>query len=161
VALYPKFQATLDADLEQSLAQVSDGRKRALGSAIGRAVADRILALRSGDGSDIQPAARFVFGKAPGNYQSTPPNFAKPQITEWSRGTPFTLLQANQFRPGPRDFAVDNVSFREASNTAPEPESVVLLGSGLLAAARWRKNHRCPIELRYPPLVHSWTSRAN
>jgi hypothetical protein len=42
-----------------------------------------------------------VFGNAAGDYQSTPPNFPKPQFSGWSHVTPFTLLQPNQFRPGP------------------------------------------------------------
>jgi membrane-associated phospholipid phosphatase len=58
------------------------------------------LALRNNDGSNAQPVP-YVFGNAPGNYQSTPPNFPKqPQFTYWSRVTPFALESANQFRPG-------------------------------------------------------------
>src|SRR5260370_21606061 len=48
----------------------------------------------------VEPA--YVFGNAPGDYQSTPPNFPpQPQFTHWSHVTPFTLEHANQFRPGP------------------------------------------------------------
>jgi hypothetical protein len=83
VALYPKFQATLDIQLQQSLAQVPDGPNKERGIAIGL-VAVQILALRSNDGSDVQPAP-FVFGKAPGEFQVTLPNFPKPQFTEWLR----------------------------------------------------------------------------
>jgi membrane-associated phospholipid phosphatase len=100
VRLYPKFQAALDTELERALAQVPDGANKGLGSSVGRLVADQILALRSADGSENQPAP-VVFGNAAGDYESTPPNFPKPQFSGWSHVTPFTLLEANQFRPGP------------------------------------------------------------
>lgn len=99
VTLYPTFQPTLDAQFQQALAQVSNVG-RAEGISIGKTVADQILALRSNDGSNAQPVA-YVFGNAPGDYQSTPPNFPKqPQFTHWSRVTPFALESADQFRPG-------------------------------------------------------------
>src|SRR5215469_1155544 len=99
VKLYPSFQATLDAQLQQALAQLPSGG-RSEGIRIGRTVADRILALRANDGSDAQPIP-YVFGNAPGDYQSTPPNFPnQPQFTHWSRVTPFALEAADQFRPG-------------------------------------------------------------
>ncbi len=101
VALYPSFKASLDAELLQSLAQVPDGDDKTIGIRIGQTVADKILALRSTDGSTSAPIP-YVFGNAPGDYQSTPPNFpSQPQFTHWSRVTPFALKQANQFRPGP------------------------------------------------------------
>src|SRR5580704_17785307 len=99
VKLYPNFQATLDAQLQQSLAQIPNTGK-ADGVSIGNTVANRILALRNNDGSNAQPIP-YVFGNAPGDYQSTPPNFPKqPQFTHWSRVTPFALESASQFRPG-------------------------------------------------------------
>src|ERR1700751_4304545 len=99
VKLYPSFQPTLDAQLQQALAQLPNGGK-ADGISIGNTVADRILALRSNDSSNA-PLIPYVFGNAPGDYQSTPPNFPKqPQFTHWSRVTPFALESANQFRPG-------------------------------------------------------------
>jgi len=101
VRLYPAFKAQLDGELQQSLAQIADGKEKTEGIAIGLAVADRILALRSNDGSNAPPIP-YVFGTAPGEYQSTPPNFPpQPQFTHWSHVTPFTLNRANQFRPGP------------------------------------------------------------
>ena len=103
VALYPAFQATLDNQLQQSLAAIPDGLDKTDGISIGRTVADQILALRSGDGSNASPIP-FVFTNppAPGAYQSTPPNFPnQPQFTHWSHVTPFALERANQFRPGP------------------------------------------------------------
>src|SRR6516164_9436728 len=98
--LYPNFQATLDGQLQQALAQLPNPGK-ADGVIIGNTVADRILALRNNDGSHAQPIP-YAFGTAPGDYQSTPPNFPpQPQFTHWSRVTPFVLNRANQFRPGP------------------------------------------------------------
>ena len=101
VTLYPLFRAQPDGQLQQSLAQVPDGAKKTDGVRIGHDVADSILARRSNDGSTAQPIP-FVFGNAPGDYQSTPPNFPpQPQFTHWSHVTPFALERANQFRPGP------------------------------------------------------------
>lgn len=89
LALYPAFKTNLDTELQKSLAQVADGREKTDGMAIGVAVADRILALRSNDGSNAPPIP-YVFGTAPGDYQSTPPNFPpQPQFTHWSHVTPF------------------------------------------------------------------------
>src|SRR5712672_1018039 len=100
ITLYPNFQTMLDAQLQQSLAQVPDGADKAEGISIGQAVANRILALRSNDGSASAPIP-FIFGTASGDYQSTPPNFPnQPQFTHWSRVNPFALESANQFRPG-------------------------------------------------------------
>ncbi len=99
VKLYPSFQPTLDAQLQQALAKIRNGGK-AEGISIGNTVADRLLALRTNDGSNAQPIS-YVFGSAPGDYKSTPPNFPKqPQFTHWSHVTPFALENANQFRPG-------------------------------------------------------------
>jgi hypothetical protein len=100
VALYPAFQATLDAQLKQSLALVPDGPDKTEGINIGKTVADQILAARSNDGSNAQPVP-FAFGNAPGDFQSTPPNFPSPQFTNWSHVTPFALESASQFRLGP------------------------------------------------------------
>src|SRR4029077_19053947 len=97
VQLYRVFQATLDAQLQQSLSQIPDGPPKTEGISVGQAVGDLILALRSNDGSSAQPIPYF-FGNAPGDYQSTPPNFPpQPQFTHWSRVTPFSLEHANQF----------------------------------------------------------------
>jgi hypothetical protein len=101
VALYPAFKSTLDAQLQQSLAQIPDGKGKTEGVLIGQSVAESILAARGNDGSNAPPIP-YVFGTAPGDYQSTPPNFApQPQFTHWSHVTPFALERANQFRPGP------------------------------------------------------------
>jgi len=101
ITLYPTFQATLDQQYDQSLAQIPDSADKTTGIDVGRAVALATLTLRTDDGSAAAPI-HFVFGHAPGEYQSTPPNFPKqPAFTHWSRVTPFALESARQFRPGP------------------------------------------------------------
>jgi hypothetical protein len=100
VALYPAFTSTLDAEFRQLLALVPDSVGKTEGIRIGQAVAEAILELRNGDGAN-KPPVPYVFGTAPGDYQSTPPNFPKqPQFTHWPNVTPFALRQADQFRPG-------------------------------------------------------------
>jgi hypothetical protein len=100
VGLYPQLASTLDATLRQSLTHVPDGVAKIEGTRIGQAVAQAILSLRSDDGANQVPLP-YVFGTAPGDYQSTPPNFPKqPQFTHWRNVTPFALKRADQFRPG-------------------------------------------------------------
>jgi hypothetical protein len=99
VALYPAFRSTLDGELQRSLRSDSGRGDQVEGVRIGRAVADRILTLRSQDGSSAPPPT-YIFGTGAGAYQSTPPNFPpQPQFTHWSLVTPFALKRANQFRP--------------------------------------------------------------
>jgi hypothetical protein len=101
IALFPAFQPALDQQYDQSLAQIPEGADKTTGIDVGRAVALATLALRNDDGSAATPIP-YVFGSAPGDYQSTPPNFPKqPAFTHWSRVTPFALERAKQFRPGP------------------------------------------------------------
>jgi hypothetical protein len=100
VALYPLLTGMLDTTLQQSLALVPDGAAKKDGISTGQTVAKAILSLRSNDGANQAPVP-YVFGTAPGDYQSTPPNFPKqPQFTHWRNVTPFALKQADQFRPG-------------------------------------------------------------
>ena len=71
VALYPQLANTLDAEVQQSLTLVPDGAGKTEGIRIGQAVAQEILGLRNNDGAN-EPPVPFVFGTAPGDYQSTP-----------------------------------------------------------------------------------------
>lgn len=101
VAVYPAVRQLLDDELAQELAQIHDGESKTDGVRVGQMVAARVVAARADDGSAASPVA-FVFGDAPGDYQSTPPNFpAQPVFTHWSHVKPFALASASQFRPGP------------------------------------------------------------
>jgi membrane-associated phospholipid phosphatase len=100
VFLYPAFQASLDTELQQDLAQIADNEKKAQGVAVGQAVASQVLAARSADGANVTPPP-YVPGTQPGDYQLTPPNFAPADFTQWPNVTPFALERADEFRPGP------------------------------------------------------------
>ena len=100
VELYPAQQERLDAQLQDSLAQIPEGLPKSLGIRTGLIVAERLLALRGHDGSHA-PLLPFEPGTDPGDYQLTPPNFAPPVFTHWPDVTPFTLIHADQFRPVP------------------------------------------------------------
>jgi hypothetical protein len=69
VALYPAFQTILDAELQQDLAQIQDGKNKNDGITVGQTVAAQILAFRSNDGSGVTPPS-FVPGNDPGDYHT-------------------------------------------------------------------------------------------
>jgi len=100
VALYPAFQTTLDAELQQDLAQIPEGQDKTDGVAVGQTVAAQILAFRSTDGAAVTPPP-FIPGNQPGDYQFTPPNFAPADFTQWPQVTLFAIARADEFRPGP------------------------------------------------------------
>jgi len=100
VALYPTFQTTLDAELQQDLAQIPAGQDRTDGVIVGQKVAAEILAFRSTDGANVT-LPPFISGSQPGDYQLTPPNFAAADFIQWPQVTPFALARADEFRPGP------------------------------------------------------------
>jgi PAP2 superfamily protein len=100
VSLYPSFQTTLDAQLQQDLAEIPDGPQKTTGVSVGRAVAQAILKLREEDGS-AAPQPKLDLPEKPGRYQLTPPNLPSPAFTQWAGVTPFGLRSARQFRPGP------------------------------------------------------------
>jgi membrane-associated phospholipid phosphatase len=100
VALYPTFQATLDAELRQDLAQIPEGQDKADGVTVGQDVAAQILAFRSTDGANLT-LPPYIPGNQPGDYQFTPPTFAPADFIQWPQVTPFALARADEFRPGP------------------------------------------------------------
>jgi len=100
VALYPAFQTTLDAELQQDLAQIPEGQDKTDGVTVGQTVAGQILVFRSTDGANVTPPP-FIPGNQPGDYQFTPPNFPPADFTQWPQVTPFAIARADEFRPGP------------------------------------------------------------
>jgi membrane-associated phospholipid phosphatase len=100
VGLYPAQQGALDAEYTAELSQVADGAARQAGVRVGEQVARGLLAIRSGDGSNVT-APPFVPGTNPGNYRPTPPNLAAPVFSAWGTVAPFVLDRGDQFRPSP------------------------------------------------------------
>jgi membrane-associated phospholipid phosphatase len=98
VALSPAHRATFDATLAADLAGIPPGRAR-LGVAVGRAVAQQILAWRSTDGSDLQ--VTYVPGNAAGEWRPTPPAFAPAVAPQWGQVIPFCIPGDSAFRPPP------------------------------------------------------------
>jgi hypothetical protein len=99
-ALYPTFQATLDAQLQQDLARLPDNKAKADGIAVGQTIAADLVAFRANDGaSATQPG--FATRKTPGFYQLTPPDFTPADFTQWPAVTPFAITNANEFMPVP------------------------------------------------------------
>jgi len=96
--LFPRQQGALDAALAESLARVQDGQPKVDGMALGRAAAEKMLALRRNDRMSEQ--ASFASKRGPGQFQL--PADASPIGPHWGSVTPFTLKSVEHFRfPGP------------------------------------------------------------
>jgi len=108
VSFYPLQQHYLDSVYTAFLATLPDDGARAKGIAIGQDVAQKFLALRSGDGRNA-PVAYTFLPPGPGVYQLTPgapPPPATPQTPWIAQLRPFTLISPSQFRaPGPPPLA--------------------------------------------------------
>ena len=113
-ALYPSQQSGLDQMLASELAAIPNGQGKQQGIKVGAAVARRLVALRSSDGSAATPPP-FVAGNKPGDYRPTPPAFAPPVFTNWGSVTPFVLSSGRQFLPAPPP-PITSVAYARALN---------------------------------------------
>lgn len=106
IRLFPAQAGTLGAARSSSLSTIPDGPVKEEGLAVGDAVAARIVALRSTDGSEVD--GTYTFGTGPGEYQRTPPTFANPAAPAFRFVTPFVLRRGDQFRTeGPPSLGSD------------------------------------------------------
>ncbi|MBC7852851.1 MAG: phosphatase PAP2 family protein [Pirellulaceae bacterium] len=94
-ALYPAQVATFNAALTTSLATVPDGLSEDRGVALGVAVANQIMAIRSTDGS-ANPIA-YTPGSDPGDWIPTPAGFAPALLPHWGNVTPWAMTSNAQF----------------------------------------------------------------
>lgn len=98
--VYPDQQSNFDALLASSLAAVPDGAAEDDGVAWGEQVADAILALREGDGSDVVPP--YAAPDGAGWWIPTPPAFLPALLPNWATVTPWTFDLTSRFRqPAP------------------------------------------------------------
>jgi len=114
VALYPDFQATLDARLTADLAGISSALARDEGVLVGHIVAESILAVRSHDGAEV--AMPYTPGNQPGQWQPDPLHPAQMALGSlWGSVTPFTLRSAEQFHVPPPP-ALNSQAYTDAFN---------------------------------------------
>ncbi len=99
VALYPSQQSVYDESLAADLAEIPSGLARQ-GALVGAAVAQQILALRTGDGWDTLPPV-YVLPSTPGNWQPTPPALGAATFTHMASVTPFAVVAPTHFLPPP------------------------------------------------------------
>jgi len=83
VALYPAFQATLDGELQQDLAQIPEGQDKTDGVTVGEAVAVHILAFRRT--MERTPLPTIHGGERSWRLSADTPNFAPADFTQWRR----------------------------------------------------------------------------
>jgi hypothetical protein len=98
--LYPSQRPSIDQEYALLLGRVRAGQHKSEGVRVGELAARRILARRANDGSTA-PLISLQPGSNPGDYQLTPPAFARPAFTQWRFVKPFALRRADQFRPPP------------------------------------------------------------
>src|SRR5688572_16373457 len=125
---YPARAAALDAKLTASLATIPDGKAEDDGVALGRSVAEQVLALRQGDGSGVV-LPPYLGGTEPGEWRPTPrpdPNNPGQELPglpalapHWAAVTPFALTSNDQFRPAQQP-DLDSAAYTAAFNEVKE-----------------------------------------
>jgi hypothetical protein len=129
-ALYPSQAPLFAAELVADLGKVALGPPRTQGIALGAAAAKAILALRSGDGSEL-PEPRYgieyVASDLPGKWRQDPISLHPLALgADWDQVTPFVLSSSDQFR-APAPPALDGAEYRLAYE-----EAKVLGGDGIV-----------------------------
>lgn len=111
VGLYPDYEGALNDLLAARLAPIRDGAARDNGIALGRSVADNMLALRLVDGWD----GDYVHegGAEPGRWRPTPPGYQYGLAPHWGKVAPFAIPGMEGFLSGPPP-ALDSEEYAEA-----------------------------------------------
>jgi hypothetical protein len=98
VNYFPAQQATLDAQLSTSLANiVASTRAKDEGTIVGEGAASALISARTGDG--LEANISYVPGSGPGAWIPTPPAFAPPATPWLGQMRPFTMRSAADFLP--------------------------------------------------------------
>ena len=100
VNYFPGQQAVLDADLANSLNNITDG-PIGNGQIVGAAAAADIIELRANDGSSPNVSYPGPANPGVGQWRPTPTGFAPGINEQWGSVTPFVLDSGSRFRPGP------------------------------------------------------------
>jgi len=104
-AMFTAQVSNFDLRLQNALTAIPSGSARDAGVAIGKAAAACILALRTGDGSEVHdPTLGITWNTTnlPGHWQQDPIS-QKTTVTGafWGNVKPFSMLSGSQFRPPP------------------------------------------------------------
>jgi hypothetical protein len=104
-ALYPYLKHSLfDPALATDLANIAPGPARQ-GVAVGKAVAQEVLANRANDGSQIDAVGQpntYVYGNLPGQWRADPLHSDFPPLTpDWGKVNPFAVQSATEFGAPP------------------------------------------------------------
>jgi PAP2 superfamily/RTX calcium-binding nonapeptide repeat (4 copies) len=116
VEFYPTQATALNAKLDASLATIPDGKAEDDGVALGKSVAEQILALRHNDGSEVV-LPPYLGSTEPGKWRPTPT--APGREPHWPGVTPFAIPSLDQFRaPAPPE--LDSAEYTAAFNEVKE-----------------------------------------
>ena len=119
VSLFPSQSAIFAEKLQESLSEEPDEAARRAGVRLGQACAAEILAIRSGDGSELsEPYAAITYrpDSEPGKWRPDPMNPAQRPIgSSWDKVIPFVISDAAQFRLPPPP-SIDSPEYAEAFN---------------------------------------------
>ena len=111
--LYPQRAALFDELFNADSSAIGDSQEKEDGIALGQAVADKIIELRSADNSDLAASVPCPDGTAAGEWRRT--GGKEPELPGWGAVTPFALSSGSQFRlDGPP--MVGSAEYMEAQN---------------------------------------------
>ncbi len=105
VALFPSQASAINGYLTDELAKIPNGSAKTQGIALGQAAAQAILALRTGDGSELpEPlyGIDYIPSDQPGKWRQDPISQVPLALgANWDQVTPFVMSSADQFRVVP------------------------------------------------------------
>ena len=91
--------AVWQASLDETLAQETNITERDAGIALGKLVAQALLADRRNDGS--KSSSTYKTSTEVGLWQRTFPDYLPPLLSQWPNVKPFAMTSGNEFRPEP------------------------------------------------------------
>lgn len=121
VQLLPTQKITFENQRTRSLLEVADGSAEDAGIALGKYVADQIIALRRDDGSDEANDSPYMEKPTLGVWRPAPPSFREAVFPQWGQVTPFAIPSGSTFRP-------DGFPALETAEYAGELNEVKALG---------------------------------
>ncbi len=117
-AFYPAQQVQLDTALNDTLNSVAPGIAVDNAIALGTAVADAVMLLRSTDGWNA--TSSYVYDpNTPGKWRPTPPGYLPPLLPQWGDLVPFGISDSDDYMLAPPP-ALDSVEYADALNEVKE-----------------------------------------